>query len=80
MNNKSHFSLWKKEVILVLDGIGTFDLSKEIPENLWRLGCDGNDFNLNNPEINWKIRVEISKFVDNWIKENLGQEDIRIVM
>ena len=79
--NKSSFSIWKKEFIFVPENGIVYDLSKEIPDKLWRPSYIKNDYDMmNNPETNWKIRCGISEFVNKYVKETLGLENVRIVL
>ena len=73
------FSLYRKYVRVIINGV-EHDLSNEIPIEVWRKGVGDNIHNLNNPEINWAIRVELSNHVNKIVKEITGMSNIQIIL
>lgn len=75
-----NFSLWAKRIIIIVNNV-KYDLSKEIPDNIWRLGVpDGKEYLLDHPYVNWKIRTELSKEVNKIVAKMLNRDDIRIIL
>lgn len=77
MKSDGNFSLWGKKIIVIIDGI-EHDISDRIPEWVWRYETQGSDNNLNNPIVNWKIRVELAKEATKILREITGSNDVEV--
>ena len=76
---KGSFHIYQKKVSVTIDGV-FYDLSKEIPDHIWRLGVGDNIHMINHPKINWQIRSALSKEVNRIIATMLNRTDIRIML
>ena len=69
----------KKRIVVMIDDV-PYDISDKIPQWIWRYETEGNDNNLNNPVVSWKIRTELAKATEKIVKEITGSEDVHIQM
>lgn len=61
------FSIFKKELVLIINGI-EHNLSSSISDEIWRKGVGDNIYMINHPEVNFEIRVELSKVANGYLK------------
>ena len=61
-------SLYKKELVIIINGV-EHNLSSSVGDDVWRKNVGDNIYNLNNPQVNYEIRVELSKIVNAYVKE-----------
>ena len=73
------FALYAKRITVTINGV-KHDFSEKIPEHIWRIGVGDNINNLNDPNINYRIRCELSREINRLVKEFLGRKDIEIIL
>jgi hypothetical protein len=73
------FSIYGKKIVVLIDGV-EHDISDKIPDWIWRYETKGNDINLNNPVVNWKIRTELAKATRKIVEEITGSDNVQIQM
>lgn len=72
---RGEFSIHEKRIILTIDE-NIHDISRLVPENVWRpRHVEGTGYLLN-PKINYDIRVELSKIANDYIKKFYPNVDI----
>lgn len=69
------FSIWHKYLIVKIND-DEHDISNLVNVDTWRMLCDGDDSNINHPQINWAIRTELSKVATNYLREVLRRDDV----
>lgn len=71
------FSIWNKTLVIKIDE-ELYDISHLVDDGIWRMSCNGDDLNINNPYISWQIRVKLAKIATKYVQEYLGRDDIFI--
>ena len=61
-------SLYKKELVIIINGV-EHNLSSSVGDDVWRKNVGDNIHNLNNPQVNYEIRVELSKIANAYVKD-----------
>ena len=61
-------SLYKKELVIIINGV-EHNLSSSVGDDVWRKNVGDNIHNLNNPQVSYEIRVELSKIANSYVKD-----------
>lgn len=71
------FSIWHKVLVIKIDE-ELHDISHLVSDDVWRMYSKENEFNINNPYINWKIRVKLAKIATKYVQDILNRDDVFI--
>ena len=74
---RGEFSIYSKRLV-VYTGINQYNISHLVPDEKWRLGYSDIEAT-NNPEISWKIRVELSEIATKFLQNLLKRKDVQIL-